>query len=180
MPLYRIEHAILMTIGQQDELAEAITTLHSTRFRTPRLFVNVEFSDVSDSTTYIGGKRRRGNHIKAHVRSGPSRSSQDWNDLVRDIQQAWDRIVGPGLPKVRRGDPDPDTSLRSIILFGDIIGGLEAGFVLPPAGGDEAWLRENWTEFEGLAEKGDEDFGDLIKEVRERGLIEGGEGSKVG
>ena len=29
MPLYNIEHAILLTTSQKDELARAITTIHS-------------------------------------------------------------------------------------------------------------------------------------------------------
>lgn len=83
--------------------------------------------------------------------------------------------MGKGLPKVRRAEEERDTSLRSVILLGDIIGGLEAGFILPPAGGDVAWLHENWEEFNRRAEGGDEEFREMVREVEERGLLKGRE-----
>ncbi|KAK4544440.1 hypothetical protein LTR36_004331 [Oleoguttula mirabilis] len=173
MPLYEIQHHISLTSSQKDDLAIAITRIHSTKFLTPKMFVNVTYTDVSETRTYIGGKQRTGNHIKANVRSGPSRTQEDWNDLSRQIAAAWDDIVGKGLPKVRRAAPDPDTSLRSVILLGGLVGGLEAGFILPPAGGDVAWLQDNWEAFNRKADAGDEEFQEMVQEVKERGLLEG-------
>ena len=171
MPLYTVEHAITLTSSQKDDLAVTITNIHSTKFSTPKMFVNVTFTDVSEARTYIGGKQRTANHIKANVRSGPSRTQEDWNELSMLIARAWDDIVGRGLPKIKRGSEDPDTSLRSVILLGDIIGGLEAGFVLPPAGGDVEWLHQNWEAFNFKADDGDEEFKELVKEVEVRGLL---------
>ena len=102
MPVYHVEHAIPLTISQQDELAEAITKLHSERFSTPRLFVNVHFVDVADAVTYIGGKRRTGSHIKANVRSGPSRSQEDWDELNELAKRFADAI------------PEDELSVRGI------------------------------------------------------------------
>jgi len=160
-----------MTVSQQDELAEAITRIHSEKFTTPTLFVNVYFEDVSSHATYVGGKLRRANHIRANVRAGPSRTPEDWDELCNSIQQAWKDIVGTGLPKVKRAAPEPDTTLRSIILLGDIIGGQEAGFSLPPAGGDVKWFHENWAAFNQKAEEGDEEFQEMVEEVKARGLL---------
>ncbi|KAK5133685.1 hypothetical protein LTR08_007439 [Meristemomyces frigidus] len=171
MPHYTIEHAILLTSSQKDDLAVAITTIHSTKFSTPKMFVNVTFNDVSEARTYVGGKQRSGNHIKANVRSGPSRTQEDWNELSMQIARAWDDIIGRGLPKIKRGSEDPDTTLRSVVLLGDIIGGLEAGFVLPPAGGDAEWLQQNWKAFNRKADEGDEEFKELMKDVEVRGLL---------
>lgn len=142
------------------------------------MFVNVSYTDVSGKPMYVAGKRRSGNHIRANVRVGPSRTKEDFDELCQAIARAWDHIIGAGLPKVRRSDPDRDTSLRSLILLGDLIGGLEAGFTLPAAGEDGAWMKENWTAFNKKAEEGDEEFAEMVKEVEERGLLEGG-GGKV-
>jgi len=165
-----------MTASQKDDLARAITRIHSTKFTTPSMFVNVTFTDVSETETYIGGRRRSGNHIRANVRSGPTRTQADWEDLSRQIDAVWGEIVGKGLPKVRRAEPEPDTSLRSVILLGDIIGGMEAGFTLPPAGGDVQWMRENLADFKQRAETGEEEFVEMVREIEERGLLEGGDG----
>ncbi|KAK3662332.1 hypothetical protein LTR22_006865 [Elasticomyces elasticus] len=158
----------------KDELANAITTIHSTKFSTPKLFVNVEFQDTSNASTYVGGKQKAANHLFAHVRSGPSRRREDWEDLTSQLQAAWDKTVGAGLPKVRRSDPDQDTSLRSVVLMGDLMFMKELGFVVPQAGGDVQWLQENWEEFNKRADAGDEDFKGMVEEVKERRLNESG------
>ncbi|KAI7479632.1 hypothetical protein KC351_g7437, partial [Hortaea werneckii] len=172
MPLYEVQHYITLTISQKDELAEAITKIHSTKFSTPRMFVNVHFLDTSSLRTYIGGKPHQANHIRALVRNGPSRTSEDWNDLTSRLHTAWTSIIGPGLPKLRRSDSEePNTSLRSIIICGEILGGMEAGFFLPEAGGDKAWIERNWGAFRERAEQGEEEFGELVREVEERGML---------
>ena len=60
--------------------------------------------------------------------------------------------------------------------MGGIIAGLEAGFVLPAAGGDVQWLEENWEEFNRRAEAGDEEMKGMVKEIQERGLLDGTNG----
>lgn len=52
---------------------------------------------------------------------------------------------------------------------------MEAGFFLPPAGGDAGWIARNWGAFRERADRGEEEFRDLVAEVEERGLL-GGEG----
>lgn len=178
MPLYRVEYDTRLTAGQQDELADAITTLHSERFLTARLFVNVEFVDVSNATRYIAGKRRGGNHIRGNVRNGPSRTQQDWDDMCRDLEAAWNRIVRPGLAKMNRSDKDyASTELRSVIIIEGLIAGTEAGFVLPKAGTDAEWAKENWAAFNKKADEGDEDFKDMVREIKERGILEKANGA---
>lgn len=170
MPLYDVQHAVPLTLSQQDDLAEAITRIHSEKFTTPRMFVNVRFTPVSpDAAVYVGGVRKVASHIVANVRAGPSRTQADWNELCRAVEKAWDNIVP--LPKVRRSEPDQDTSLRSVIILGDITAGVEAGFALPPAGGDVDWLRENFESFQEKAKAGDQEFVQMVKEIEERGLL---------
>lgn len=171
MPYYEVNHSILLTESQKDDLATSITTLHSTRFSTPKLFVNVKFTDISDQTFYIGGKRRTKSHILAHVRTGPSRSNADFNALCADLSAAWDKVVP--LPKIKRSAPDEDRKLYSVFVLGDIAAGWEAGFDIPEAGKDGEWLAENMGAFKARAEGGEEEFVELVKEVEERGLIVG-------
>ena len=178
MPLYTVQHACPLSISQKDELALALTTIHSTKFTTPKNFVNVSFEDVANANTYIGGHRATGNHIRANVRAGPSRTQEDWTELCREVERAWYQIAGTPLPQ-QKGKTKPDTTLRSVIVLGGIIAGLEAGFVLPQAGGDVAWLEENWEEFNRKADAGDEEMQGMVREIQERGLLDGTNGVKT-
>lgn len=56
MPFYQIEHAIPLSKPQRDALAASITTIHTRKFATPSLFVNVRFTDASRDVNYVGGK----------------------------------------------------------------------------------------------------------------------------
>ena len=171
MPFYEIHHICQLTASQKEELAGAITDIHSTLFTTPRLFVNVSYTDASSQDLFVAGSKKPGNHIKGHVRNGPGRKRSDWQQLCDRVTQEWDKIVGSGLPKIRRGDADQDTSLRSCILMGDLLFGTELGMTFPEAGGDAQWLEENWAEFSKRADNGDEEMRDMLKECKERGLV---------
>lgn len=172
MPYYEVNHTISLLPSQKSDLARAITEIHSTRFSTPRLFVNVKFTDFSETPLFIGGHEQKKSHILAHVRTGASRTTKDFNTLCADVTAAWNDIVVP-LPKVRRSDSDTDEDrkLYSVFVLGDIVAGMEAGFEIPEAGKDKAWLAENMGAFRARAESGEEEFAALVKEVEERGLI---------
>jgi len=176
MPLYEVNHATNLTASQKADLANALTQLHSTRFSTPRLFVNVKFTDISSlketGDFYIAGRARVPSHILAHVRTGPSRKTSEFNALCKDVTAAWDEIVKP-LPKVKRSAPDEDRGLYSVFVLGDIAAGMEAGFVVPEAGKDGEWLAENMGAFKARAEAGEEEFVELVKEIEERGMLAG-------
>ncbi|CAK4030420.1 Hypothetical predicted protein [Lecanosticta acicola] len=178
MPLYDVQHICPLTAQQQDDLAEAITVIHSQKFTTPRMFVNVKFTDntlPNAPTTYVAGKRRAGNHIFANVRVGPSRTQKDWNNLTNEIVEAWNRVVPMPVDK-RNGHSagkGVDYELRACILLGGMIGGYEAGFLIPKAGEDVQWMKDNWEEFQMKAQSGDELFAEMVEEIQTRGLLEG-------
>lgn len=174
MPLYEVNHSVLLTSSQKSDLAQAITSIHSTRFITPTLFVHVKFHDTSSTDLFIGGAAKQKSHILAHVRAGPSRSRQDYNALCADIARAWDEIVKP-LPQVKRSAPEEgdERGLYSVFVLGDIAAGIEAGFEIPEAGKDGEWLAENMGAFRARAEDRQEEFVKLVREVEERGLIAG-------
>ncbi|PPJ60705.1 hypothetical protein CBER1_03457 [Cercospora berteroae] len=163
MPLYEIRHTTPLNAGQEDALAQGITKIHSTKFTTPKLFVNVLFTPFADKTYYAGGVPVKANHIIANVRSGPSRTKADWDSLSREIIAMWDDIVGK----------DGGDELRTFFVLGGMEGGYEAGFLIPEAGGDQKWMADNWSGFEERARKGDKEFQDLMAEIKERGLFKG-------
>ncbi|KAI9879771.1 MAG: hypothetical protein M1830_007213 [Pleopsidium flavum] len=161
MPWYDIEHITPLTGQQKDELAMAMTTIHAEKFHTPTLFVNCRFTEVKDQETYVAGKRRHTNRIFGHVRPG-GRAVEDFNDLCLQLIQAWDKAVNNGQPG--QGNKE----LRGTFIFADLTAASEAGFILPEAGNDKKWIRENKPAFEKLAAEGDEDWKGVLKEFEEK------------
>ncbi|KAG9667375.1 hypothetical protein KCU99_g8956, partial [Aureobasidium melanogenum] len=151
MPAYEVEHVCKLSDDQKDQLAEAITKIHSQQFSTPRLFVNVRITDISDQRTYVAGKQYKSNRIFAYVRHGPSRTQSDYDAVSKALEDEWAKIV-------------PSTELRLVMFYGAIVAGMEAGLYLPPAGQDAAWIKENWETFVKKAEGGDEHFAGLIEQ----------------
>jgi len=75
------------------------------------------------------------------------------------------------LPMTKRTDSPPETELRMVMFFGAITAVYEAGFMMPQAGGDGEWLKANEKAFEEKARGGDEEFEEMLREVRERGML---------
>ena len=63
--------------------------------------------------------------------------------------------------------------------MGGILAGIEAGFLLPEAGGDVQWLQENWDAFNELAAAGNEEWVHMVEDVKKRGLLDGTNGVKT-
>ena len=57
MPFYDVQHTHPLSAKQKDDIAEAITSLHTELFSAPKLFVNVAFTDVSNRQLYLGGRQ---------------------------------------------------------------------------------------------------------------------------
>jgi hypothetical protein len=51
------------------------------------------------------------------------------------------------------------------------VAGIEHGFIIPEAGGDKAWMKENMAEFEKKAREGNGYMKDLLEEIKERKLL---------
>jgi len=168
--------------SQKDKLAQAITKVHTSRFTTPSLFVNVRFIDVQNESYYVGGKLHRTNRVKALVRAGGGRSQQGFDQLAREVKEAWDNVLletdaADGKATNHSGDisgprvaipAGDERELKVVFITGTILAGVENGFTLPPAGGDVEWLKSNLVEFERLADEGHQDFIDLVAEIRSR------------
>ncbi|XRM42883.1 hypothetical protein ABZX51_006093 [Aspergillus tubingensis] len=162
MPLYEIEHSIPLDKSQRDELAQAITHIHTRKFATPSLFVNIRFIDANSQHNYVAGKERAINRIMAYVRAGGTRTTADFDDLSQRVSEAWGKVVN------KNGEASKERQLNAVFVLGAITTGTENGFLLPRAGEDASWLKSNAPKFEELAKQGDGDFAGLVGEMRSR------------
>ena len=92
----QIEHSYDLTSSQKDQLAQAITTLHSVTFLTPSLYVNVQFHSTASSKDdyYVaGGSIPPPNRIFATVRTGPSRSKDTFDYVATQLENIWYDVV---------------------------------------------------------------------------------------
>jgi hypothetical protein len=50
------------------------------------------------------------------------------------------------------------------------VAGFEQGLMVPEAGNDEVWMKENFKEFDRRAREGDQDMKEVVEEIQARGL----------
>lgn len=121
MPLYDVEHIIPLTEEQQSSLAIAFTNLHCNRFKTPKFFINVRYSDVSAQAVYRGGKKVEYNRVILRTRVGEQRSKDVYDEHCRDIVATWEEHIGRG---AREG-------LRTVWVLGALTTAVESGIARP-------------------------------------------------
>ncbi|KAK4506226.1 hypothetical protein PRZ48_004191 [Zasmidium cellare] len=169
MPRYDILHATPLTSSQHSEFAQAVTEIHTSAFKVPRLFVNVAYTDIASRVQYIAGKRRDGNHIIAHVRLG-NRTRAELQQLSDDIIAAWDRIVV--MPHASEGKAEMRKwGIHSVFILASDAIGSEAGLPVPIAGKEGEFLQSHYGEIKERADEGDELMIDMVKEIEERGML---------
>ncbi|CAK40760.1 hypothetical protein An11g06050 [Aspergillus niger] len=125
MPLYEIEHSIPLDKSQRHELAQAITHIHTRKFATPSLFVNIRFIDANSRHNYVAGKERAINRITAYVRAGGTRTTADFDELAQRVSETWDRVIN------KDGTRSKERQLNAVFVLGAITTGTENGFLLP-------------------------------------------------
>ncbi|KPM43798.1 hypothetical protein AK830_g2744 [Neonectria ditissima] len=165
MPFYDVSHSYPLDGAQRQQIAERVTALHCTMFNAPALFVNIRFSPIKDEEYWYGGKQKKNtNRIFAHVRSGSNRSDEAFAQLAKELEAIWDEVVGR-----KSSDIGPNNAkvLQAVFVIPGITA-REEGLAIPPAGTESAWLKENLTSFQERAERGDEDFQDLLAELKDR------------
>jgi phenylpyruvate tautomerase PptA (4-oxalocrotonate tautomerase family) len=128
MPFYDVYHCIPLSPSQKSALAQKITHLHSRKFTTPSLFVNVAYHDWSKEIIYVGGKPRTFNAVFARVRTGGNRKQEHFEEVCEEVTQAWDEVVNGGRKGVGMSE------LRGVFIQGVLTAGVEAGFRLPKVG----------------------------------------------
>ena len=107
----------------------------------------------------MAGKKRSSNMIRANIRTGPSRTEEQYQALCRSLHEAWTRIVGGGSSEEKK--------LRAIFVLGTITSGWESGFMIPQAGKDREWLEENLSKMQKTA-KTDPDVSEMLQELQNR------------
>jgi hypothetical protein len=164
MPLYEVIHRCPLTDSQRDDLAAAITEIHSQMFTVSKIFVNVWFRYWHQGVggRYVGGEREFNNCIRATVRGGPARPREQYVELVKRLREAWYKVV----PLTA----DNETFLHVVNVMDSIAAGMEFDFWTPKAGGDVEWFKENWIELNEKAKRFPQ-IRRLVEEVRERGLV---------
>lgn len=60
-------------------------------------------------------------------------------------------------------------ALHNVFIFEDLAAGVEQGFLLPQAGQEEEWVKDNMEEFEKRAAEGDENVKRLMEEMKAKG-----------
>lgn len=85
MPLYDVEYVNPLTLEHQEQLSIAFTKEHSQRFNTPRLYINVRYTDVSNQVVFRGGVRRSYNRTIIRTRAGSNRTSEVYLDHCKQI-----------------------------------------------------------------------------------------------
>jgi phenylpyruvate tautomerase PptA (4-oxalocrotonate tautomerase family) len=135
MPFYDIHHSVPLSALQQRTLAEKITYLHSRKFTTPSLFVNVLFHDSSKDIVYVGGKPKTFSVVFARVRTGGTRTQAHFEELCEEVTGAWDEVVNDGKKGV-----GGEKELRGVFICGVLTAGVEAGFRLPKVCDFAAWI----------------------------------------
>lgn len=173
MPFYELNHSHPLTDAQKQSLAQAITAIHVKAFATPSMFVNVHFvkEDLAQGNFFIAGKRedKISNSIISYVRTSDSRTKADFDKVCSEIEDAWYAIVGKRSDSKNAEHPylseEPETRLHAIALL-PIVTAREAGFTIPVAGDEKAWIAEQLPVFKKLAAQGNAGFVSLLAELQ--------------
>ncbi len=136
MPLYDVEHVVALSPDQRAALAVALTDLHSRRFDTPRVFVNVRYTDSRSQPVFRGGRPAVYNRVVLRTRVGESRTKEVYDDHCRDIVRAWEEIVcpDPGAGAgagAERNEPAELNRLRTVWVLGALTTAVECGIARP-------------------------------------------------
>lgn len=130
MPLYDVEHVISLTDHEQQDIATAITNLHSHRFNTPKWFVNVRFTDASNVKVFRGGVETRYNRLVIRTRHGGTRTVDVYNAHCRDIMKEWERVMSSSGSKA---SPVDERGLRTVWVTPILAAAVDMGFERPKA-----------------------------------------------
>lgn len=128
MPIYQcLVPAGSLDADRRAELAEAITTVHTSATGAPRGFVHVVFAEYEPSAFFTAGRPNAVSVISGTIRAGRDRAARA--ELLTRLSEAWTAITGENPRNLVLGlnEIDP-TSI------------MEAGLIMPAPGEEAAWL----------------------------------------
>lgn len=131
MPLYQcLVPAGSLNHELRADLAEAITTVHTSVTGAPRGFVNVVFTEYEPSAFFTAGKPNAVSVIGGTIRSGRDREARA--ELLTRLSEAWTEITGQEAQSLLVGLTEVDpTSI------------MEAGLIMPAPGEEAAWMERH-------------------------------------
>lgn len=65
----------------------------------------------------------------------------------------------------------PETKLKVLAVMPTLHTVIENGFVLPPVGQEQQWMKDNLHDFMTISDTGDKEFTALIEEIRLRDIF---------
>jgi phenylpyruvate tautomerase PptA (4-oxalocrotonate tautomerase family) len=138
MPLYQcLVPAGSLDANRRADLAEAITTVHTSVTGAPRGFVNVVFTEYEPSAFFTAGRPHTVSVIGGTIRAGRDRATRA--ELLTRLSEAWTAITGQDARSLLLGlnEVDP-TSI------------MEAGLIMPAPGEEAAWMDRHKQELGDL------------------------------
>ncbi|KAM0288450.1 hypothetical protein ACHAO9_007096 [Fusarium lateritium] len=171
MPFYQVYHSYDLNGDQRQKIASAITQLHCQAFQTPAFFVHVSFIEegTKDKTYFLAGKAHdaTSNRIIGTVRMSATRSKADFDELGAKMEAAWYNALDLTSPTEKESWDNVDEPKRLLMVtFVPMVTIREGGMAIPEAGQEESWLKEQLPYIESMADKGIEDFAELLSEVK--------------
>ncbi|CAH0020690.1 unnamed protein product [Clonostachys rhizophaga] len=174
MPFYQIYYSCPLTQDQRQALAQSITDLHCAAFTTPSFFVHVKFlpQDAGDGTSFLAGKPTTltSNRIIGILRISPARKKADFDALSAKIEDAWYEVVNGGTESVeqRRARHEMNPKRLLMVTLTPMMCIREGGMVLPEAGQEMGWLKDQLPYIKEMSQRGQEDFTEILQEIEER------------
>jgi phenylpyruvate tautomerase PptA (4-oxalocrotonate tautomerase family) len=174
MPFYEVHHSHPLTNEQQQEIASAITNLHATTFTTPSLFVHVHFTKSDESggaVHFMAGTRRSAqtNRIIGTVRTSAKRTKADFDRLAQRIESAWYSALSVNFDETTQQlSPSDEGKRLALVAFTPLLHVREWGLGAPDVGKEGEWMKELLPYMQRIAETGNKDIADMIKEFEER------------
>ncbi|WP_060886754.1 tautomerase family protein [Streptomyces caniscabiei] len=134
MPIYQcLVPADSLDTDRRTELAEAITTVHTSVTGAPRAFVHVVFSEYEPSKFFTAGRPNTLSVINGAIRAGRDRAARA--ELLTRLSEAWTAITGQHPRSVVIGLNELDST--SV---------MEAGLIMPAPGEEAAWVERHKEE----------------------------------
>lgn len=129
MPTYAFTTARAVTPDQRTRIARSVTAIHAGEADAPRFFVQVIFYHVEPGSIFIAGEPASPDHVwvRADIRAG--RKPEQKAAILTRIMAETSAIL--------------EMSEQDVWVYVSDIpaeGVLEFGHVLPPPGGEAAWL----------------------------------------
>lgn len=128
MPSYEFYHVLPLTRAHKAALARAITNWHATTFKAPQFIVNCKFVDIraqSSDDHWVGGRAMKTNKLNIFLRSGTSRTDQQYHDITFKLVSIWNDTV----KDVQACEQEK--GLKDVFVMGIYDSAFERGFFLP-------------------------------------------------